>query len=295
MPVGNVAFASAHADDETLTMGYAATWYLHKGYDAHFLLGSRGAVTAGSLRLDGTGGQCRWPKHPYVHDPAAEGYAVPMLDDIGLARWQEFKAATYAMSTIAPAATGTPTGRVYWTEGGLETNFGCDGCASSTAPVTELAISRARAILEPWIDSLPPNTHIRTHSPTDHHPDHAAWGIALHRMRQEDPGLGDTMFLASRLYWGNATTPRDPALLQEACTWFPADTGLGVGNATYNAVVAHLRDKVVPCYTAWSPGGAWAVGGGHSVPSQFDANFGPLASVSNLWHPANLAHTFPGV
>lgn len=290
MPIGNVAFISPHADDETLSMGYAATYYLRAGFDAHFLLGSRGPVTAESLRLDGAL-PCRWSEHPYSHSPEVEGYTLPTLDDIGLARWNEFKAATFAMSTIAPATSGVPSGRSWYYEGGLETNFGCDGCGSSTAPVTENAIARARAVLEPFVDAMPPNTHFRTMSPTDDHPDHAAWGIALHRMKLDPvwgPKVGDAMFFVSRLYWG---PPRPADVLAEACSWFPADTG-SVG---YAPIVDHLRNKVVKCYKQWVPGSAWAVGAGHSVPSQFDANFGPLASVSNLWHPANPAHSFPGV
>lgn len=293
MPVGNVGIISPHADDEVLSKGYSATYYHRAGFDVHYLLMSRGPVTAASLRLDGAL-PCKAPEHPYNHSPELEGYVLPTEAEIGLARWQEFKAATFAMSRIAPANVNVPSGRAYHYEGGLGTNWGCDGCGSSTAPVSEAGIAAARTVIEDFVNACPPNTHFRTMSPTDDHPDHAACGIALHRMSLDplwDAKVGDAMFFASRLYWGNATTPRAPDLLAESCTWFPADTG-SVG---YTQICDHLRNKVVPCYKQWLPGGAWGVGGLHSVPSQFAANFGPGVSVSNLWHPPNPTHSWTGV
>lgn len=285
---GNVAFASPHADDELLSFGYGLTYYARAGFNIHALLMSRGPVTAASLKLDGSA-PCNW--HPYTHEPQFEGYDLPTLDDIGAARWNEFKASVYAMTRIAPAQAGV-TGEAYFYEGGLGTNYGCNGCGSSTAPVTRQAVDAARAVLEPWVLSLPPNTHIRTMSPTDDHPDHAAVGIAAYEMSQ-DPAwssrMGDLMFAVSRLYWG---PPRPADVLAEPCSWFPADTGLGPNNSIYNAIVAHLRTVVVPSYGAWCPPGSWAVGQ-HSTASQFNSNFGPSASVSNLWHPAVPGRSYP--
>lgn len=291
MAAGNVAFVSPHADDETLSAGYALTWYARAGFNIHALLMSRGPVSAASLRLDGSQA-CRF--HPYTHEPQQEGYELPTEEEVGAARWAEFKAAVYAMTRIAPATAGV-TGDTFFYEGGLGTNYGCNGCASSTGPVTEQAVAAARAILEPWVDGLPPNTHIRTMSPTDDHPDHAAAAIALYRMKQEaawSSKVGDLMFFVSRLYWGSATSPRPTDVRGEPCTWFPADTGLGPDNSIYNAVVAHLRNVVVPSYGQWCPPGAWAVGK-HSVASQFASNFGPSASVSCLWHPAVPGRNYP--
>lgn len=290
---GNVAFASPHADDETLSFGYALTWYARAGFNIHALLMSRGPVSAASLRYDGSQ-VCRF--HPYTHEPQQEGYELPTEGEIGAARWAEFKTAVYAMTRITPATAGV-TGNTFFYEGGLGTNYGCNGCASSTGAVTRQAVDAARAVLEPWVDSLPPNTHIRTMSPTDDHPDHAAVGIAAYEM-WADPAwhtrMGDLMFAVSRLYWGgpNNTPPRPPDVAAEPCTWFPADTGLGPNNSIYNAVVDHLRNVVVPSYGQWLPPGAWAVGK-HSVPSQFAANFGPSASVSNLWHPPVSGRSYP--
>lgn len=288
---GNVAWIGPHADDDLLSAGYGLTFYAKAGYNIHGLLMSRGPVTAAALRLDGATA-CSF--HPYTHEPALEGYSLPSLDDIGGARWAEFKTAIYAMGRISPAVTGT-TGDTFFYEGGLGTNYGCNGCGSSTAPVTEQAITAARAVIEPFIDSLPPNTHIRTMSPTDKHPDHAAAGIACYRMWQEaawHTKMGDLMFFASRLYWGNAALgiPRDPALAAEPCSWFPADTG----SVWYAEIVNHLRTVVRPAYAQWCPPGAWAVGE-HSVHSQMEANFGTGVSVSNLWHPPVAGRNYPVV
>ena len=288
---GNVAFASPHADDETLSAGYGLTWYARAGFNVHALLMSRGPVTAGSLKLDGSQ-PCGF--HGYTHEPQQEGYELPTADDIGAARWAEFKAAVYAMTRIAPATAGV-TGGTFFYEGGLGTNYGCGGCASSTAPVTRTAVNQARAVLEPWVDSLPPNTHIRTMSPTDDHTDHAAVGIAAYEM-WSDPAwndkMGDLMFFVSRLYWGSATSPRPVDVNGEPCTWFPNDTGFGPNNSVYNAIVDHLRTVVAPSYGQWSPPGAWGVGK-HSTLNQFNANFGPSASVSNLWHPPVAGRSYP--
>lgn len=290
---GNVAFASPHADDETLSGGYPLTWYARAGFNVHALLMSRGPVTAASLKLDGSQ-PCRF--HPYTHEPQQEGYELPTEDEIGAARWAEFKAAIYAMTRIAPATAGV-TGSTFFYEGGLGTNYGCDGCGTSTAPVTRLAVNAARAVLEPWVDSLPPNTHIRTMSPTDDHTDHAAVGIAAYEMWSDSAWhtkMGDLMFIVSRLYWGTATSPRPADVRGEPCTWFPSDTGLGPNNSVYNAVSDHLRTVVAPSYAQWSPPGSWAVGE-HSVPSQFAANLGPTASVSALWHPPVAGRSYPVV
>lgn len=287
-----------HPDDETLSM-WPVMHYLGAGYDLHAVFLTRGETTAAALRLDGAV-TCTWGDHAYSHDPAREGYTLPTVTEIGLHRLAEGTSAVGAMSKI-PGGTGS----VFVYDENLGTAYGCSGCGSSNAPPTEDGIDAAEAVIRKYIDLVPNAFHF-TMSPTDNHPDHAAAGLALRRLKGNpiyhgsgvftyeggDPVLAPLLpgarFFASKLYWGTATTPRDPDLADEYCSWFPNFyPNNNVVLTRRDEYTAWLRTKVIKAYTAWNPAeGSFAIGGGHSTAAQFVNCFGPqLSVVSALWHP----------
>lgn len=301
-----------HPDDETLSK-WPLMNYLAAGYEGHFVFMSRGPVTAASLRLDpdpthySTGVQpaCSWADHGYKHDPVTEQYTVPTLEQIGLARLHEGMSAVGAMGMIPPTVPNEP-GAVFTHDEGLATNWGSGGSGSSTAPPIEAGIQAAEDIIRRYIADYPNSLHF-TMSPTDDHCDHAACGIALRRLKGTPvyhsdtktftytggdpdlaPGLANAMFFVSKLYWGSATSPRPADVLGEKCGWYP---NVYPDNTKVLARITEytdwLRTKVLKAYTAWDPAaGSFAIGGGHSVPSQFNSCFGSqLSVVSALWHP----------
>lgn len=301
-----------HPDDETLSM-WPLMNYLAAGYDVHFVFMSRGPVTAASLRLDPVGSHyadgvqpvCIWPEHAYLHDPMREQYELPTTEELALARLHEGMSAAGAMGMIPPTVDDQP-GFVYCHDEQLGVNWGSGGAASSTAPPTEEGIAQVDVIMRRYIADYPNSLHF-TMSPTDDHSDHAACGIALRRLKGSpvyhadtktftytggDPDLAPLLtnaaFFVSKLYWGTAAKPRPADVLAEYCGWYPNvypdNTRVLARRDEYTA---WLRTKVLKAYTSWCPAaGQFAIGGGHSVPTQFANCFGPqLTTVSALWHP----------
>lgn len=280
---------------------WPALHLLASGYDVHFVFMSRGGVTAASIKLDGSAA-CSLPDHLYVHNPVQEGYAALTQEEIGLIRLREGFSAVGAMGMITPTNPLLP-GHVFRHDENLPTQWG-NGTGSG-AP-TEAGITQAQDIIKRYIDDLP-NTFFYTMSPTDDHPDHAACGIALRRLKGDPvrgiagdpvygPKLGNAMFFSSKLYWGNATTPRHPALALEQNAWYPNNypdnTKKLARIAEYSA---HLKNKVIkPYLNMWVPAdvdngtaitrGAFAIGG-HQVAGQFANAIQTPAEVSALWHP----------
>lgn len=306
-----VILLDPHPDDETLTM-WPLMHYLASGYEVHVVHLTRGEVTPASLRLDpdpshySPPGQpaCQWADHAYQHDPARESFTLPTTDEIGMMRLHEGISAVGAMAAVPPVAGQVP-GVAIWHDENLGTNYGCDHCGSSTAPVTETAIAAVDAIIRRYMVEYP-NSLFWSMSPTDAHPDHAAAGIALRRLKGDpvyhadtktftftggDPELAPLLtnasFWVSKLYW--STPAGQPgSRMGEYCGWYPNIYPDNTKQLTrIDEYTAWLRTKVLKAYTAWSPAeGAFAIGGGHSVPSQFANCFGPgLPVVSALWHP----------
>lgn len=279
-PMPRVFFHSPHPDDETLSMGLAVTHFIASGYEVHLVSMTNGDALGVANTLNGTS-TCTLSDHPYAHNPAREGYPSLSTDDIGAARLKEARAALGAMAMFPTTTPGT----VVHHYAGLHDGFGGPphGAATSTA------IAEAKAVIKGFIDEYPNALHY-TMSKSDAHPDHAACGAALRELKNDaiyGPPLVNAKFFVSRLYWGlsqpNGLYPQ--VVLDEAdgtLAWYgSASTAFQARKAEYDA---WLRTKVVVPYKAWNPAaGAYGIGY-HQVASQFNNNFGPSASVANLWH-----------
>lgn len=277
-----------HPDDETLSMGLAATARIAAGYEVHLVSMNRGGALGVANTLNGgpAGGPpaaCTLAEHPYIHNPAREGYAPFTVPMIGDARIKEARSSLGAMAMLPP--TGTP-GTIFHHDANLPDFYGNPGSTSSTAPVTPEGIAAAKVVIKQYVDAYP-NSFFYTMSQTDNHPDHAACGYALRELKNDDvniiPGtavtyhdaLVNARFFVSRLYWDYTANPDVAA--QHDLKWFDA----GPRKAEYDAL---LKGRVINTYKAWNPAsGAYAVGY-HQVAGQFLANFGPSVSVGNLWH-----------
>lgn len=291
-----------HPDDGELSM-WPYIHYLASGYDVHLVYLTRGEVTAASLHLDGAL-ICNWGDHAYRHNPAVEGYALPTVEQIGLARLAEGRSAAGAMAMIPPTIATEP-GFLFTHDENLGTGYGCGGCGSSSTPATEAGIALADEVIRRYAEEYP-NSLFWAMSPTDDHPDHAASGIALRRLKGNpvynattktftftggDPVLAPLLvnanFMASKLYWGNGTTPRPADLAAELPAWYP-------NTYPYNNLIlprvdeytAWIKTKVVKAYKAWNPAqGSFAIGGGHSTAGQFESCFGQsVTRLAALWH-----------
>lgn len=267
--MGTVFIYVPHPDDETLSMGLGIVHYLAAGFDVHMVSMTRGEA-GGPIGSFNGNNVCNWSKHAYTHNPVREGYEPLTGAALGEARLKESRSALGAMATIPPNPGVAATGNVFQYEGGLPDGFG------TTSPT---AVADAQAVISEYTSAYPGSFH-RTMSPTDAHPDHAACGQALRNLRNENPEqLGGAMFFVSRLYWAisqpNGQYPAN--LAAENPQWFPTTAR----KAEFDAV---LRNRVVECFSAWSPAaGSYAIGQ-HQVAQQFLNNFGPNASIANLWH-----------
>jgi LmbE family N-acetylglucosaminyl deacetylase len=296
--MGRVFLYPPHPDDDVLSMGLAFMHYIYSGFETHMVSMTNGDALGVANTLNGSANGspilCTSPAdHPYVHNPAREQYEPLTTDAIGVARLDEARSVLGAMAMMAPVtgSNGTPItpGQVFHHYGGLHDGFGAPGQGSSTAPVTREGIDAAKAVMLPFIQDNPNSFHI-TMSPADHHHDHAACGIALREIKQENPTLlGTPMFMISRLYW-TVTNGLYAADLRAAAGGTTGDPNGSIDwfapftTANYNLYVAHLRNKVIGRYRTWNPAaGSYGVGY-HQVAAQFEANFGAAASVANLFH-----------
>lgn len=274
----SVVFYPPHADDETLSAGLALIHYLAAGLDVHVVLMNRGGNGGPLGQLNGDQA-CTW--HGGIkHNPATEGYAPLTTLDVALGRVQECRSAVGAMGTITPNSGVAATGKVFFHEADLPDGFG----GVSGQPPTAQGIALARAAMEPFIigpDAIPNAFHY-TMSWTDNHPDHAACGMALKAIKQDNPtAFGIPRYFVSRLYWNDAD------VIAAGTTTFPV-------NATRKAdYIALLKGRVAGSYSAWLPAdgpvedpngplrrGAYGFGY-HQVVNQFLNN---LAAPENRWH-----------
>lgn len=266
----SVVAYSPHPDDETLSMGYALVWYLACGYDVHLVSMNRGGNGG---PLDQINGTAKCVLHGYTHNPAQEGYAPLTPETIGAARLLEARAALGAMTTVTPNANVPAVGKVYHHDANLPDGFG----GTYGSPPTADGIAAAQAVIAQYVADYPSAFH-HTMSPTDAHPDHAACGQALRNLKTANPTqLGGSRFFVSRLYWG-PTPPRTAALVAEGPTWFD------VPDTKRDEIVSVLKNRVAPVFKAWNASAGAYGFGQHEVLNQFITNFGPDASVANLWH-----------
>lgn len=291
--MGKVFFYEPHPDDFLLSMGLAGLHYIANSFQTTVVSMTKGnalglANTLNGQTAAGVTISCTAPgDHPYAHNPAREGYAALTTDDIGAARLLEARSALGAMAMVPQISDSNgvllPRGGVDQILGGLDDGFGNTTTGSSTAPPTREAIDAAKAVMLPIIQSNPNSFHY-TMSPADHHKDHAACGKALREIKAENPTLlGNPRFFVSRLYWAGSQPDGkyQQDLLDEAdgtLAWFTAY------GTHYTGYVSWLRNQVIKTYRAWNPAGGSYGMGYHSVAAQFESNFGPTASVANLWH-----------
>lgn len=296
--VTRVFFYSPHPDDETLSMGLAMLHYIANGCDVHLVSMCNGEAAGVANTLNGvasgTAVVCSTPAdHPYIHSPAREGYPTLTAADIGDARILEARS-TLGMMAMVPPVTPGVLGTVTHHVAGLPAEFGDPGSGSSTSPPTAAGIAAAKAVIKGYVDSYPNSFHY-TMSDADHHHDHAACGIALRQLKNDTvntiPGtsltyhdaLVNARFFVSRLYW--AISQPDGHYQQDlldaangTLAWF------NYYGSRYTLYCDWLRNQVIKPYRAWNPAaGAYGVGY-HQVVSQFTSNFGPSASIANLWH-----------
>lgn len=291
--VTKVFFYSPHPDDETLSMGLAMLYYIANAMEVHLVSMTNGSALGVANTLNGstdtgTPVACTISDHPYIHSPAREAYPLEggatrlTVDDIGLLRNQEARSALSMMAMVPPVTAGV-TAPIYHHIENLPGDFAGGGSLSSTAPVTTEGIALAKERILPYVQNNPNSFHY-TMSPADHHHDHAACGLALREIKNENPTLlGTPRYFVSRLYW--AITQPDGKYQQDlldaaggTLAWF------NYSGARYTDYCNWLRNQVIPVYRAWNPAaGAYGVGY-HQVAAQFSSNFGPSASIANLWH-----------
>lgn len=292
--MGRVFFYSPHPDDETLSWGIPGLHYIANNFETNLVSMTSGGALGIANTLNGLAACTAGGDHPYVHDPAREGYDPHTVESIAAGRILEARSALGAMAMV-PQITDSngvliPRGNVVHHVGGLLDGFGNPDSGSSTAPVTRAGIDAAKAVIFPFVRDNPNSFHI-TMSPADHHKDHAACGIALREIKQENPTmLGTPVFMISRLYWTvidglyaadlRAAAGGTPGTPNGSIQWFNAYGTL----ARYNAYVSWLRTQVIKPYRAWDPAGGSFGMGYHSVSAQFEANFGTGVSVANLFH-----------
>lgn len=230
------------------------------------------------------------PFHGYTHDPDLEFYAgapVLELDEIREARLREAVSALGGLATI-PTLPGATPGEVRYEVGGLPDSFG------SMPDATDQAEAIMRDVYSRF-----PNSFLYTMSESDAHPDHAACGRALKRMRASadlGPLLVNSRYFVSKLYWKeNNNNAYPPAVLAAAANgpngastleWYNSvdvqKTSAGVSR--YDELCNIIRKRMITPYAAWSPAdGVYAIGR-HSVNDQFEDCFGAGVLIQNLMH-----------
>lgn len=299
--MARVFFYSPHPDDETLSMGMAMLHYIANAVEVHLVSITNGSALGVANTLNGSSEAgvpvaCTISDHPYIHSPLREAYPLALpatrltVADIGALRNEEARSAL-SMMAMVPSVTPGVIAPVEHHTHNLPGDFAGSG-PSSTSPVTPEGIAMAKEIIKSYVDSYPNSFHY-TMSETDDHHDHAACGIALRELKNDDvnkvpwadityaAALINARFFVSRLYWAvsqpDKLYPADVAAMP-GLVWF------NYYGAKYTDYCNWLRNQVIPVYRAWSPAAGTYGIGYHQVASQFNNNFGPAASIANLWH-----------
>jgi LmbE family N-acetylglucosaminyl deacetylase len=270
-----------HPDDETLSMGLAATFYLNLGYDVHFVFMSPGGTTSARWKV-ADGYSCL--EHGYVHHPAQEGYPADLtMDDIGAIRLKEGRSAVGAMGTV------TGSGQVFVHQ---ETALpGIPDAYGGSDYLNPTNVDVAQAIIKGYVDANDSSTFHHTMSDLDRHPDHACCGHALRNLKNDpvySTKLSGSRFFISRLYWSPTDYPDIAA--KSGYAWV-SSTIKNNNSALYSARMAQygtvLRNRVGPAYSAWNPAALSLAIGWHSVSGQFQDNGlvpGSTVAIDNKWH-----------
>jgi LmbE family N-acetylglucosaminyl deacetylase len=282
-------------------MGLAMLHYIANGMPVHLVSMTNGSALGVANTLNGstdtgTAVSCTISDHPYIHSPSREGYPLVSpatrltVDDIGAARNREARSALAAMAMVPPVTPGVVAPVFHHTEN-LPGDF-AGSTSSSTSPVTPEGIATAKTIIKRYVDEYPNSFHF-TMSQTDDHHDHAACGFALRELKDDTvnkvpwgdltyaQALVNARFFVSRLYWAisqpDGQYPADVASMP-GLAWF------NYYGSNYQRYVDWMRNQVIKPYRAWNPAeGSYGIGY-HQVSAQFNSNFGPNASVANLWH-----------
>lgn len=289
--MGRVFFHVPHPDDFELSMGLAGLHYPANGFETNVVSITSGGALGIANQLNGLTVCNAGGDHPYLHDPVREGYEPHTVESVAAGRLAEASSAL-GSAAMVPQITDSngvpiPRGNVIHHVGGLLDGFGNTTSGSSTAPVTREGIDAAKAVIFPFVRDYPNSFHI-TMSPADHHKDHAACGIALREIKQENPAmLGTPIFMISRLYWlvVNGLYAADLRAAAGGTAEKPNGSIGWFNTGSHYAVYANwLRTQVIKPYRSWNPAaGAFGMGY-HSVAAQFEANFGTGVSVANLFH-----------
>ena len=271
-----------HPDDETLSMGLAATFYLSLGWEVHFVFMSPGGNTSARWKV-ADGYNCA--EHGYVHHPVQEGYPADLtMDDIGEIRLNEGRSAVGAMGTVTGAGqvvvhqeTGLPST--------ADTGYGGNDYLHPTN------VDVAQEIMAGYVNANDSSTWHHTMSDLDRHPDHACLGHALRNLKNDSgysAKLPGAHFFVSRLYWSTTNYPDIAA--KPGYSWVSSmiksnNSTLYPTRMTQYANV--LRNRVAPMYYAWNPAAMSLAIGRHSVNGQFRDNGllpGSTTAIDNKWH-----------
>jgi hypothetical protein len=229
---GPALFIACHPDDETLMMGSVIGDHTQAvpAQDVHVLLLTDGGATSARGRVNGTSGSGLFWNN-ITHDPVLEGYDPLMVEDVGVARQNEFIAAC--------AALGVPLSHLHFA--GLP-----DGPGG-------VVVAAAQAAILAVCDEIAPGGPVRLKGHTyvtglDDDANHLAAGTAQRNLWLADP----TRFSDSHHYvlW-EAYGTRTAALAAVSATYDNPNT-VDIGSRAKNAST---------CYGAWQPHfGAYALG-----------------------------------
>jgi LmbE family N-acetylglucosaminyl deacetylase len=281
--MSTVFLYTPHPDDETLSMGLAATYYLSLGYEVHFVFMSPGGSTSARDKVN-NGYNCQF--HGHVHNCAQEGYPADLtMDQVGVIRLNEGKSAVGAMGTVSNA------GQVIVHEEKAFSTYPDFAYFGGTDWQNPINVDVVQAIMKGYIDAYPGSIH-HTMSDLDRHADHACLGHALRNLKN-DPAysakLAGSRFFISRLYW--STTDYPDIAAKPGYTWVSSMIKSGRTTADYSAKMAEctavLRNRVGPMYYAWNPAAMSLAIGAHSVQGQFESNGlvpGSTVAIDNKWH-----------
>lgn len=281
--MASVFLYTPHPDDETLSMGLAAVYYLSLGYEVHFVYMSPGGSTSARDKVN-NGYNCQF--HGHVHNCTQEGYPADLtMDQVGAIRLNEGRSAVGAMGTVSNAGQV-----IVHQETAFSTypDFAYFGGHDWQNPIN---VDVTQAIMKGYIDTHPGSIH-HTMSDLDRHPDHACLGRALRGLKNDpvyQTTLAGSRFFVSRLYWSAVDYPDIAA--KAGYTWVSSTIKSGRTTADYTAKMAEysavLRNRVGPMYYTWNPAAMSLAIGAHSVRGQFESNGlvpGSTVAIDNKWH-----------
>lgn len=233
-------FLVPHPDDEVLSMGIAIAEHVAYGREVHVVLVTQGRQTGAINHLNGEGYNSWWKG---THQPSAEGYSSLSVQDISIARIQEFRSACGCLQV--------PQANIHIED---TDNPSSDGKEAVT-------YEEAKQVIQKYIDRYP-DADFFSMSWHDQHPDHIAIGQALRDLKKCGAIQGATRFYISRLYWDE---------FSKIGGWeVPSNmTNPETGVTTTAEEIKERVLRACRAYSVWNPiVGSYGVGR-HSVPGQF--------------------------